>query len=185
MPKKKPVEGKPVVHPELDGFEMSINEFGEITTNTKVDVLNDFLNKHVEDKKFHDLDEIPYADVSKKSKTKADADDDEEEEEDEEDLDDDDMDDDELDDDAEEEIGEGKATGEKDLYDLDDKDHDYEDIEDLVKNMEKDFGKKAKGGDEEEEAADDFVEEEFLDEYNDDFSEEDSYNLDEGEDDKY
>ena len=61
MPKKKPMEGTPEVHEELEGFEMRINEFGEITSNTSVDKLNRFLNKHVEDKKFKGLDSIPYA----------------------------------------------------------------------------------------------------------------------------
>lgn len=179
MPKKKPVEGKPVVHPELDGFEMNINEFGEITSNTKVDVLNDFLNKNVDDKKFRDLDTIPV----KNAKKKADEDDDEDFDDDEDDFDeDDDMDDEDLPD-EEDEIDQE----EKDPYDLDDKEHEFEDIEDLVKNMEKDFGKKGRGQEEEEEEeSNDFSEEEFLDEYNDDFSEEDNYNLDEGDaDDRY
>lgn len=176
MPKKKPLEGKPVVHPELDGFEMSINEFGEITSNTKVDVLNDFLNKHVDDKKFRDLDSIPV----KNAKRKDDEDDDDDEMDDE---DDDEMDDDEIEDEDD------LDSDEKDPYDIDDKEHDYEDIEDLVKNMEKDFGKKGRGANDDEEADeeenDDFSEEEFLDEYNDDFSEEDNYNFGDGEKDDY
>ena len=42
MPKKKPQEGKPEMHPELDGFELSINEFGEIKTNMNLSKINEF-----------------------------------------------------------------------------------------------------------------------------------------------
>lgn len=101
------MEGKPEVHEELEGFDMQINEFGEIISNTSVDKLNRFLNKHVEDKKFKGMDQLPYA--------QHDDDDDE-------DLDDDDF-----------------EEGDDDLdFDSDDDDE----IADLVKNMEKDFGKK-------------------------------------------
>jgi len=51
MPKKKKKEGKPEVHGELEGFEIRINEFGEIKTSFEVDKLNRFLNDNVEDKK--------------------------------------------------------------------------------------------------------------------------------------
>jgi hypothetical protein len=178
MPKKKPVEGKPEVHTELDGFEVSINEFGEIVSNTKVDVINDFLNKHVDDKKFRGLDDIPVKNAKKKLEEDIDDDIDDEE------FDDADDDDDEMDDEDLPEEDENEEE-EKDPYELDEKDPDLEDIEELVKSMEKDFGKRG-GGEEEEEESDDFQEEEFLDEYNDDFSEEDNYNFDEGDaDDKY
>ena len=66
MPKKKPKEGKPQVHEELQGFEMRINEFGQIITNTPVEKLNTFLNKNVEDKKLKDRDDLD--DVKKSSK---------------------------------------------------------------------------------------------------------------------
>ena len=51
MPKKKPKKGKPEVHDDLKGFDIKINEFGEIVSNVKVDQLNDFLDENVEDKK--------------------------------------------------------------------------------------------------------------------------------------
>ena len=51
MPKKKSKEGKPQVHEELKGFEIKINEFGQITSNMDVEEINDFLNDNVEDKK--------------------------------------------------------------------------------------------------------------------------------------
>lgn len=54
MPKKKPKKGKPEVHDELKGFEIEINEFGEIISNLEVDKINQFLNKNVEDKKLVD-----------------------------------------------------------------------------------------------------------------------------------
>lgn len=65
MPKKKPKEGKPQVHDDLQGFEMKINEFGQIITNTPIEKLNHFLNKNVEDKKLkdrEDLDELKTGD---------------------------------------------------------------------------------------------------------------------------
>lgn len=58
MPKKKPKEGKPQVHEDLQGFEMKINEFGQIITNTPVEKLNHFLNKNVEDKKLKDREDL-------------------------------------------------------------------------------------------------------------------------------
>lgn len=58
MPKKKPKEGKPQVHDELKGFELNINEFGEIKSNMDPEQLNRFLNKNVEDKKLKDRDDI-------------------------------------------------------------------------------------------------------------------------------
>ena len=58
MPKKKPKEGKPQVHDDLKGFELTINEFGEIKSNMDPEQLNRFLNKNVEDKKLKDRDDI-------------------------------------------------------------------------------------------------------------------------------
>ena len=57
MPKKKPQKGKPEVHDDLKGFDIKINEFGEIISNVKVDKLNEFLDENVEDKKLLDRDE--------------------------------------------------------------------------------------------------------------------------------
>ncbi len=55
MPKKKDKKGKPEVHEELKGFNIKINEFGEITSNMDVDKLNEFLDENVEDKKLREL----------------------------------------------------------------------------------------------------------------------------------
>ena len=57
MPKKKPKKGKPEVHEQLKGFDIKINEFGEIVSNFPVDKLNDFLNENVEDKKLKEKEE--------------------------------------------------------------------------------------------------------------------------------
>ncbi|MCP3932749.1 MAG: hypothetical protein GY705_27065 [Bacteroidetes bacterium] len=57
MPKKKPKKGKPEVHEELQGFEIKINEFGEIITNFNVEIINEFLNENVEDKKLKEREE--------------------------------------------------------------------------------------------------------------------------------
>jgi hypothetical protein len=54
MPKKKPKKGKPEVHEDLKGFDIRINEFGEIITNFEVDKVNEFLNENVDDKKLRD-----------------------------------------------------------------------------------------------------------------------------------
>jgi len=51
MPKKMKKKGNPVVHDELNGFDIKINTFGEMETNLQIDKLNDFLNRTVEDKK--------------------------------------------------------------------------------------------------------------------------------------
>jgi hypothetical protein len=51
MPKKKPKKGAPEVHKDLQGFDIKIDEFGEITSSLSIEKLNEFLNDNVEDKK--------------------------------------------------------------------------------------------------------------------------------------
>ena len=51
MAKATTTQQGPKVHKDLQGFEVNINTFGEITTNFNIDKLNDFLNKNVDDKK--------------------------------------------------------------------------------------------------------------------------------------
>ena len=53
-------EEKPKVASELDGFDISINTFGEITTNTNIDKINEFLNEKVDDKKLRDRDDLDF-----------------------------------------------------------------------------------------------------------------------------
>lgn len=57
MPKKMKKKGKPKVHEELEGFDIRVNEFGEIQGNFNIEQLNSFLNKNVEDKKLKNQDE--------------------------------------------------------------------------------------------------------------------------------
>ena len=63
-PRKTP---KPKVHKDLQGFEVSINQFGEIKSNMNIEKINEFLNKNVEDKKLIEQEE---ADEEKKKKKK-------------------------------------------------------------------------------------------------------------------
>ena len=50
--KAKPKAKAPKVHPDLTGFEMNIDSFGQITANLDRDALNVFLDKEMpEDKK--------------------------------------------------------------------------------------------------------------------------------------
>lgn len=51
MPKKLSNKGKPTVHDDLEGFDMKVNEFGELISNFNIDKLNTFLDENVEDKK--------------------------------------------------------------------------------------------------------------------------------------
>ncbi len=65
MAKKKqhdpnePEVEKPRVHKDLEGFDIQINSFGEITTSFDMDRVNEFLNKNVDDKKLRDREDIP------------------------------------------------------------------------------------------------------------------------------
>lgn len=46
------------VHQDLDGLELKVNSFGEISSSMPIDELNKFLNKNVEDKKLKDRDDL-------------------------------------------------------------------------------------------------------------------------------
>ena len=52
--KKKKKEDLAETHPELKGLDIRVNEFGEIISNTAVEKLNDFLDRHVVDKKLNE-----------------------------------------------------------------------------------------------------------------------------------
>lgn len=54
----KSLNEKPRVHKELEGFDIKINSFGEITTSFDMDRINEFLNKNVDDKKLRDREDI-------------------------------------------------------------------------------------------------------------------------------
>lgn len=64
--KKSTKDEKPKVNPELEGFDIQINSFGEIATNYDIDKINAFLNNNVDDKKLRDRDDLP--EVKKKKK---------------------------------------------------------------------------------------------------------------------
>ena len=59
MPKDKD-DIQPKVHEELKGFQVGINEFGEITSSFNVEKLNHFLNKEVDDKKLRDRHDLEF-----------------------------------------------------------------------------------------------------------------------------
>jgi hypothetical protein len=50
-------KGKPKVHKDLQGFEISINQFGELNSNLPIEKLNEFLDKNVDDKKLAERDD--------------------------------------------------------------------------------------------------------------------------------
>lgn len=64
-PKKKK---KPRVHKDLQGFEVSINQFGELNSNMNIEKINEFLNKNVDDKKLAERND--YEEVKKGKKKK-------------------------------------------------------------------------------------------------------------------
>ena len=55
---KKKKKKTPKVNPELEGFDIKINTFGEITSTMDIDKINEFLDKNVEDKKLIDRDDL-------------------------------------------------------------------------------------------------------------------------------
>ena len=59
MAKKKEVkkEELPQVHKDLEGFDISINTFGEINRSIDIEKINAFLNKNMDDKKLRNRNE--------------------------------------------------------------------------------------------------------------------------------
>lgn len=55
--KKKKDKELAKVHPELEGFDVSINPLGEIVRTIDIDKINDFLNKKLYDKKLRNRPE--------------------------------------------------------------------------------------------------------------------------------
>lgn len=51
MPKKLKNITQARIHQSLKGFDVNINEFGEISHEINIDLLNTFLNENVQDKK--------------------------------------------------------------------------------------------------------------------------------------
>ncbi len=58
MKSSKKSNEKPKVHEELDGFEMSVDAFGEIKSNLDIEKINTFLNRNVDDKKLRDREDL-------------------------------------------------------------------------------------------------------------------------------
>jgi len=52
----------PKVNPELEGFNVKIDRFGEIKSSFDIDKLNNFLNENVEDKKLKDRADLNSSD---------------------------------------------------------------------------------------------------------------------------
>jgi hypothetical protein len=68
-PEKKTAAKKPRVHKDLQGFEISIDTFGELKSNMSIEKINAFLDKNVDDKKLAERDD--YEEMKKgKKKTK-------------------------------------------------------------------------------------------------------------------
>lgn len=65
---KGPSKGKPKVHKELQGFDVSIDSFGEIRSNMDIEKINEFLNKNVDDKKLAERED--YDDMKKGKRRK-------------------------------------------------------------------------------------------------------------------
>ena len=68
MAKQPSKKKKPRVHKDLSGFEVSINQFGELNSNMNIDKINEFLNKNVDDKKLTERDETEPPKGKKKRK---------------------------------------------------------------------------------------------------------------------
>lgn len=66
--KPKKEAPKPKVHKDLRGFEVSINQFGEIKSNLNIESINEFLDKNVDDKKLAERED--YEEVKKGKKKK-------------------------------------------------------------------------------------------------------------------
>ena len=50
----------PKVNPELQGFDVRIDSFGEIKSNLDIDKINEFLNRSVDDKKLRDREDLEF-----------------------------------------------------------------------------------------------------------------------------
>jgi hypothetical protein len=61
-------QAKPRVHKELSGFEVSIDQFGELKTNMNIEKINSFLDKNVDDKKLLEKEEKERLNKLKKKK---------------------------------------------------------------------------------------------------------------------
>jgi len=66
---EKPIKKrKPRVHSQLDGFEVSVDQFGELQSNMPIEKINKFLDENVDDKKLEEREE--FKELKKKRKNK-------------------------------------------------------------------------------------------------------------------
>lgn len=63
---------KPKVNPELEGFDIRVDSFGEISSNLSIDKINEFLNKSVDDKKLRDREDLDFIREKKKKEKEED-----------------------------------------------------------------------------------------------------------------
>lgn len=70
MKKEKKPAAKPKarVHKDLQGLDITINQFGEIKANMNIEDINAFLDKNVDDKKLEERED--YDDIKKGKKKK-------------------------------------------------------------------------------------------------------------------
>lgn len=64
--KKPDAKPQPKVHKDLQGLDITIDQFGEIKANMDIEKLNQFLDKNVDDKKLAERDD--YDDLKKGAK---------------------------------------------------------------------------------------------------------------------
>lgn len=57
---------QPKVNSELEGFNIKVDTFGEISSTMSIDKINEFLNKNVDDKKLRDRDDLDFIQDKKK-----------------------------------------------------------------------------------------------------------------------
>ena len=62
--KKQKKQSKMSLNPQLESFEIKVNQFGEIVTTYDLNRLNQFLDTQVEDKKFRGIDVVKKTVVS-------------------------------------------------------------------------------------------------------------------------
>lgn len=67
---KPPKKKKPRVHSELMGFEVSIDQFGELKSSMPIEKLNKFLNENVVDNKLDDREDFQEVKKARKKKSK-------------------------------------------------------------------------------------------------------------------
>lgn len=67
---RKPDKNKkePKVNPDLQGFDVRIDSFGEIKSNLDIDKINEFLNRSVDDKKLRDREDLDFIQDKKSPK---------------------------------------------------------------------------------------------------------------------